>query len=393
MSISFLLFACSMYFVYADANSDVLNKRNEIDVLKNDIINKRNLVNTLESEREYWENRLTDSKNYLEEKEDLEKIAKDLYDSAVSKKVESAEDIEEIERLKTDLTNKQNEVASAQTNVEIAQEDLASFEQRLLNAKNELREMENSLPDEEELLDDLIDIANKAVPARIGTTNNILISIVLSDTCLISEDCPDYNELAKIYDNSNRHISGDFEYVDSGKTRAVYEFVACEGNCSNEGEVKKVGDEPIMIWQRQQPIFGQATVEWYQNNPIPVITFVDPDDTTRERSKQIIIEPTLPEGFDKVTAMENNTISYGVDRKIDGCHSAVIGWKPYGDELLADTWNYFYNNCSEETSMVDTISQYLEPTPFTGCHSHCEYINWVNNAKQMAKEILIEGLR
>ena len=391
----FFLFALSLLInVYADANSDVIDKRNEIDQMKIDIKNTKAIIETLESEESYWKDRLQIVEDYLEEREELAKLARDDYEVALRNKVQTVEDIEFVEAIKKIWEDRQAEVPPAELNVVHSTTDLENFEQRLADEKSKLRELEKLLPDAEEDIEDLITIANRARPVELyGSHQSIIISIILSEGCLVSDTCPNYSELADVYDNSNRYISGDFIEVETDKTRPIYELVVCEGNCSTDETLRKVGDETLKIWKRDIPIFGENTIGWYEYSTIPVLTFVDPDDETRTLSKQIIIEPQLPEGFNRNTGLQylgenatnDGTLTYGVDRSLNGCNSAVIGWNPYGDELLADTWNYFYSNCSTETTFNDTISTYYPQTEFTDCHSWCEHLNWIEKAKIIAK--------
>ena len=386
MTISFMLFSVGMYFVYADANSDVINQRNLLDKLETDIRNQEDLVEALEDEEDYWEKRVTDAEDYLDQMEETEKISKDNYDAKSSIKPETQADIDEIERLKdiweTDKTNTEK----AQDSLDIARKDLNIWQEKLLDARNKLRDYENKLPDEEEKLDEYRVIANQ-LPKNYQK-KNVMISIILSKTCMISENCPTYEELATMYDNSNRYISGDFIQVDSGYKKPIYDIFTCEGNCNVKESKVKVGEEPVLIWKRDKPLLGEHTVQWYLQSTIPVLTFVDPDDETRQKSKEIIIEPYLPQ-FDLSLEKKNNTLSYSQDRHIQNCAKATIGWKPYGDELLADTWNYFYNNCSSDLDFETDYSYYTPPTLFTDCHSYCEYLKWVEKAKIIAREYSI----
>lgn len=384
-----MVFSMSMFVVYGDANSDVINKRNEIDKIKVDIKAKKSVVTTLESEENYWNDRLTVVEDILKQREDLEDDAKQDYEVALRNKVQTVEDIEFIEAIKKTWETTVVNVTIAQVTVTQNKKDLENFEQRLIDARILLRALEKSLPEAEDDIEDLIIIANRALPITVyGTQRAIIITIILSDTCLVSDTCPTYLDLANVYDNSNRYISGEFFKVDSGYTRPIYSMVECEGNCSSEATLQKVGDEEIMIWKRGLPLYAENTIGWYEYSAIPVLTFVDPDDQTRVVSREIIIEPTLPEGFNRSLGFNkstNYTITYGVDRYINGCHNAVIGWSPHGDELLADTWNYFYNKCSVATNFNDTVSTYFPPTEFTDCHRWCEHLKWVAKAKIIAK--------
>lgn len=372
--------------VYADANSDAIAQRNHIDKIQNDISTQKKLIITLESEEPAYEDTVETRQDYLEEREDIAKIARDAYQDRQQITIETVADIEEIEAFKVIWENAQDVVDTARNDLDTANTDLSNHKLKLSDAESLLKELEDELPDAELLMKDLIKKANQAVPK---TSSRILISIILSDTCLVSSDCPTYKELADIYDNSNRDISGDFVQVDSGRTESIYDFIPCEGNCSTNSTMVKVGEKPILIWERDSPIYSTYTVGWYEFSPIPVITFVDPDDQTRQISKMIIIEPSLPEGFDKIKNQTSNTFSYGSDRKINGCSGAVIGWNPLGDDLMVDTWNYFYNNCSEESDIDTTITNIVTSTYLNECFKQCEYLEWLNNAKESAKNYLL----
>jgi len=401
ITVCFLLFSVSLLInIYADANSDVLTQRDKIDRMQLDLRNEKLLIETLESERDYWEDRLAVVESYLEERQDLEELARDEYEKALLNVVETVADIEFVEDIKQKWVDRQKEIVPAQNNVNVATKDFDDYEQRLADAKSKYRELLKLLPDEEDILDDLIVTANRAVPTGIykdGTFQTIMISIILSDGCLVSDTCPNYLELANIYDNSNRYISGDFVEVDTKYTQPIYEMVICEGNCSTDSILQKVGEETITIWQRSKPLFAENTIEWYSYSTIPVMTFVDPDDPTRKKSKQIIIEPSMPEGFDRSLSKSidtNSTTTWGVDRHINGCTSATIGWNTAGnytgDELLADTWNYFYDNCSDELTFDTIVETYFPPTVFNDCHSWCEHLKWIESAKEVAKSFFAD---
>jgi hypothetical protein len=99
--------------------------------------------------------------------------------------------------------------------------------------------------------------------------------------------------------------------------------------------------------------------------------------------------------FQSAFTVTNNTISYGANRIIDGCTTATIGWEPYGARLLADTLNYFRNNCnvkSEDPSLDDLtrITVYQPPTIFTDCGKWCEHVKWLTNAKEKAKTLHLD---
>lgn len=334
------------------------------------------------------------------------------------------------------------------------------------------------------------------------TENNgkTFVSIIVSKTCQRSDRCPSYKELADLFDNSNRYISGDFIF-----------------------------DNDTNSWKRGKPIF-QNDFEIYKYGAIDVVTFVDPNDLTRQRSKLIYIESSMNVIIDRgnnmdrdlrlqyseliksqdnleserlnkkftlvseesllesyknkmqtakntmeqkklyyeqlvangaestetialqknaetdynnsVTennnainqynvqkikldklqdeldviqskfssnakiiknnfnvkgsfSMTNNTVTYGANRMIDGCEKATIGWNPYGAKLLADTLNYFRNNCNttpdtQDYSKITSIEVYQPPTIFKDCSKWCEHMKWLTNAKNLSKNLHLD---
>lgn len=396
MSISFMVFAMSMFVVYADANSDVLAKRTEIDKIKADIKFKKELIATLVDEREFWEDRVTKTEDTLDEREAIALNAKNDYEKALQTTVQTVEDIEAIEAIKIIYENKLKDIPTAETNLANTIKDLKDYEDRLAENRNDYNILIRDLPDEEDLLDKLEKIANRTIPVgKDGKFRNIIISIILSDACLLSDVCPNYMELADIYDNSNRYISGEFILVESYSTKPIYGMIdICGvGNCSTNSTLQIIGEETIMIWKRDVPKYDEHTIEWYSYSEIPVMTFVDPDDQTRSKSKQIIIEPHLQEGYllpSDINFDGNYTLSFPKDRHIYGCSDAIIGWNPHADELLADTWNYFYNNCAEETDRFnETVDLHFEPSYFTDCSTWCEHLRWIAESKELAKNYLL----
>lgn len=396
ITICFAVFSVGMLAVYADSSQDVLDKRDEIKTIKEDIEKQEDIIAELNDEREHWQLRYDDALDDLKAKQKETKGAENDLQVA-QRSVYDEEDLDEVERLKKVVKDLKAQEVTLENDFNNKKKDLDKYKDELDDARDELRALINRLPDAEELLDDLVIISNRDVPALLfGTQNGIKISIILSDTCLISEDCPNYFELAEVYDNSNRYISGEFEYVDTGKTKSIYEMIECEGNCSTEATLQKIEDVPIFVWERQAPKYAQYTVEWYEYNLIPVLTFVDPDDQTRQRSKIIYIEPSLLIGFElenQLSKSGNHTLSFGQDRRIYGCSSAIIGWNPIaditGDDLLADTWNYFYTNCSEPVIYSTGVSLYFEPSDFRDCHRYCQYLKWIADSKELAKQYLI----
>ncbi len=226
-------------------------------------------------------------------------------------------------------------------------------------------------------------------------TSKIFISIVLSKSCLISESCPNYKQLADWFDNSNRHLSGDF---------------------SNE----------TGIWKRNPGVYNND-FEMYRFGALKFVTFVDPADYTRERTKSITIERTLPIFFDrkemqpeliipnttrtwstctdkdkygKCTEYEyetthNATKSTGFVLKqytgmhLDHCKHATIGWKEVGQDGLLEIINHFYDSCKESMELSNEADIIFPNTIFTDCGKHCQHLKWVANSKELAKNYLI----
>jgi len=399
ISTIFLLSAIGMYFVYADINEDVLNQRILIDNLENENKKQQLLIDTLISERPIWEAKIKTAEDYLKAKEDTAKSARNDYNSALKENkcqdsIQACKaEVDKIKELKATVDAKDKEIQPAKNEVDKAKKELLDFEKRLKDARKKFDEIEKSIPTQQDRLTELVKESNRSTPNRIsGSHQSIFISIILSDACLMGDTCPSYLELSKIYDNSNRFISGDFELRDTDVTKPIYGLVKCDGNCSSKYTLQKIGEEEVKIWRRHEPRLGYDTMEWYAYSNIPVISFVDPDDNTRSQSRQIIIEPSLPEGFDRTfskSLAQNYTISFGKDRHIEGCTSATIGWKPFGDKLLKDTWDYFYKNCSTELKFNATSYKYFKPSYFNDCSTQCEYLKWVEDAKERARNYLI----
>src|SRR3990167_5965327 len=114
------------------------------------------------------------------------------------------------------------------------------------------------------------------VYAESDNNGKTFVSIITSKTCQKSNNCPSYKELADLFDNSNRYISGDFVF-----------------------------DNYTNSWKRGKPIF-QNDFEMYKYGAIDVVTFVDPNELTRQRSKIIYIESSMHTIIDRGTNIDQN---------------------------------------------------------------------------------------
>jgi hypothetical protein len=93
-------------------------------------------------------------------------------------------------------------------------------------------------------------------------------------------------------------------------------------------------------------------------------------------------------------SINNNTLTYGAHRQVEGCSKAVIGWEPYGARLLADTLDYFRHNCNVPSSdptlePLTKVTIYQKPTIFTDCGKACQFAKWLKDAKENSKELKI----
>lgn len=168
------------------------------------------------------------------------------------------------------------------------------------------------------------------------------ISIRVSEACLISGTCPTYKELADLYDNSNRYLSGDFVYNNDTKT-----------------------------WKRESPKMTNA-FEYYKFTNMPWIVWVNPDDYTWDRTKQIVIESEL-RYHDRRDVIENQIRIEYEGLNVDDCKTATIGWKNNGSEILLDLLNHFYSNCKEPLEFDPTVEIFMESKIFEDCDRECFY--------------------
>ena len=166
------------------------------------------------------------------------------------------------------------------------------------------------------------------------------ISIQISKSCQISGSCPTYKELADMYDNSDKYLSGGF-YLNNDTG----------------------------FWEREEPpIFN--SFEYYRFMNLPWLVFVDPDDYTWDRSKQIVIHSSLVYQ-DSRDIFENQIMTQYVGLKMDQCKSASIGWANNGSEILIDVLNYFYKKCKGTLDYDPKVEIFINSTIFPDCDRQC----------------------
>ncbi len=183
------------------------------------------------------------------------------------------------------------------------------------------------------------------------------ISLRVSTSCkkLDETQCPNEKKLADMYDNSNKYLSGNF-YFDN-KTNA---------------------------WKRYSPIIPNAFELYKFIDNMPWTLWVNPDDYTWDRSKQIVIEPSLryikrTDGIDNV-----NRIRFEYEGlSMVNCAKATIGWENNGSAILLDVLNHFYSNCAEPVKYDPTIEINLGSKVFEGCDRDCLY--WKQHFKDELK--------
>jgi len=168
------------------------------------------------------------------------------------------------------------------------------------------------------------------------------ISIQISKTCQLSGTCPTYKELADIWDNSNKYLSGDF-YL------------------NNE----------TGLWERGEPQVYNV-FEFYRFMNLAWVVWVDPDNYTWERSKQVIIQSSLVYQ-DPRDKFENQVRTEYVGLDIDGCSKAVIGWTNNGSAILNDVMNHFYSNCQDKLDYEPKKEIFIKSKIFEDCDKECFY--------------------
>jgi len=178
--------------------------------------------------------------------------------------------------------------------------------------------------------------------------DHIFIGIRVSKACEISGTCPSYKSLGDVFDNSNKYLSGDFFF--NNKTQR---------------------------WDREPPIIYNS-FELYKitSKPNPVVIWVNPDDYTWDRTRQIMIESEFYRPIRQ--PMEENMIYAMEGREIQQCHKAIIGWKTKnGTALLGDTVSYFMSNCKEPLQIEDQKEIFINSTIFPNCDKDCFHLRYL----------------
>ena len=184
------------------------------------------------------------------------------------------------------------------------------------------------------------------------------ISIQISKSCQISGTCPTYKELAEMYDNSDKYLSGDFYF-----------------------------NNQTGLWERgEPPIFN--SFEYYRFMNLPWIVFVDPDDYTWDRSKQIVIHSELVY-LDPRDTFKNQILTHYVGLKMDGCSSAQIGWNNNGSDILIDVLNYFYTKCRGSLNYDPEVNVFINSTIFPDCDRECFHYKDVLKREIKLDQILV----
>ena len=114
-----------------------------------------------------------------------------------------------------------------------------------------------------------VSIYIQKVFAETDNNGKIYVSIIISNTCIKSPSCPTYKELADLFDNSDKKISGDFKWNNDTDT-----------------------------WRREKPLY-KNDLQLYKYGKNSVVTFVDPNDMTRQSSKLIFIESSMSSHIDR----------------------------------------------------------------------------------------------
>jgi len=197
-------------------------------------------------------------------------------------------------------------------------------------------------------------------------TNPTYISVILSEVCKLSLKCPSMKYLADSYDNSNRYLSGDFT------------------NSSGE-------------WKRTKPIYPNV-FELYRQSNNYLIIFVDPDDYTRQRTKNIFIEPQFYDYFNRgqgdlkiksITANNGTKIferTMREDFQISGCHNARMGWSGNGDKLFSSIVAHLYSGCTRDIGQNNTKVIQTKAVIHNDCGQQCQHLQWMKNATEQAKK-------
>jgi len=194
----------------------------------------------------------------------------------------------------------------------------------------------------------------------------VYISVILSEVCKLSKKCPTEKYLADTYDNSNRYLSGDFT------------------NSSGE-------------WKRTKPVYPNVFELYKQSNNYLVI-FVDPDDYTRQRTKNIFIEPEFYDYFNRGQGdLKIKTVTLGngtkiierimrEDFQIDSCRNVRMGWSGNGDKLFSSIIAHLYSGCTRDIGQNNTKVIQTKTVIHNDCGPQCQYLQWMKNATEQAKK-------
>ncbi len=186
------------------------------------------------------------------------------------------------------------------------------------------------------------EISQKEILKAISAKN--FISIRVSTSCKNIDYCPKIKDLADAFDNSNRYLSGDFYY-----------------------------DEAKKQWARSPPKVYNVFEMYKYIDGYNWQLWVEPDDYTWKRSKQIQIVPHL-NYLDDRDIIEYRTRTEYKGLFLDECARAIIGWKDNGEKILLDVLNHFYSNCAEPVKYDPEVEIFLGSTIFTDCDKECFYL-------------------
>ena len=194
----------------------------------------------------------------------------------------------------------------------------------------------------------------------------VYISVILSEVCKLSLNCPSMKYLADAYDNSNKYLSGDF--------------------------TNKTGE-----WKRTSPKYSNVFELYRQSNNYLMI-FVDPDDYTRQRTKNIFIEVNMDQYLNRGKGdlkIKSITLNNGTkifervvreDFQIVDCQIARMGWSGNGDKLFSNIVAHFYSGCTRDIGQNNTKVIQTKAVIHDDCGPQCQYINWLKNATETAKK-------
>lgn len=197
------------------------------------------------------------------------------------------------------------------------------------------------------------------IPIQVDARKNYEdIGISLDRTCLallkaqMKTDCPTYEDILLLFpDTSNKRISGDFVYKDG-------------------------------FLQRENPPYRNHYAAYEYEKPI---VWVDPPSDVIAKAKHIIITTKLP--YYKVSESNkkiNNTLTFGQDRYVDSCKTAIITAEKWL-VLLGDTIQYLQSGCKTTNfdSIVKIWQKPMEHDPKSS--TWYKYQQWLKNAKLESK--------